>query len=394
MSALDVIATITLLSVSMSAVPTLARRRFADPMRLQLFFALFLMGSGNALSHPSAMSFADGHTFIGFTKITYNLMIMLGLCLMIGFLRERPLRRLPPPWPSEVVACAICIMGMLAVTFLIPPCLRSHTTTPALLDDMRVRSFYTLGNLYLAGGYTACAVLAGRRSTRGRMLRRTSLIAISGGLYGLAMSCALRLLLVNLPTPREGILPTGLAQSIGQMSVIAVCAGLSLPLLATGWTMLHQHKACRSQFRDLTELWCRLMAIYPELVLDHRSRRRDPLLVDAFTVYRRYIECRDGLTRLGPYLKLASVDGPASGAASSAERAAELVQQALDLHRSSDLDVRSIAGSVGIFADDGHSGPADYEEDLLLIIQISRELGSARTKTSGAPPMTQAPPLK
>ncbi|MEU8516720.1 DUF6545 domain-containing protein [Kitasatospora sp. NPDC048722] len=57
----------------------------------------------------------------------------------------------------------------------------------------------------------------------------------------------------------------------------------------------------RAQYHGLEALWQRVAAFYPELVLDRRSfvgRQLGPVTDYASATYRRYVECRDGLTRL------------------------------------------------------------------------------------------------
>lgn len=331
MSVLNLVAIVTLLGGAAWTLPALIQRRFRDPMRLHLCLSLFLMGVGNVLYQPPVLRFVDDCTFAGFTKVTYNMAVLTGLCLMVGFLRESPLNRWRFPWPWEIGALLVCLVGMILATVLLPSPRRNHVLTSAFLVDWRVRAFYNLGNFYLLFGYAACAVLAGGHARRGRSLRRLSLATISVGLTGLALSCFFRFLWVNVPVLREpGRLITYEDDFVfGQIATIVVCAGLTLPFLVSVVQIAQERLDCRAQFHGLEELWNRLVEFHPELVLDHRSRRRRLVPANAQAVYRRYVECRDGLTRLGPYLRLAAEDGSDPARHDDPRTSAQLIDRAL-----------------------------------------------------------------
>ncbi|MEU9655762.1 MAB_1171c family putative transporter [Streptomyces chartreusis] len=387
MSALNLITIVTLLAGAVWTVPALIRRRFRDPMRLHLCLALLLMGAGNVLAQPVVLNLVDSFTFVGFSKITYNVEVLIGLSLMVGFLRESPLRRWAPPWPWEVGACLVCLAGMLAMTVILPTQLRNHVLTSAYLVDWRVRTFYNFGNFYLLFGYTASAYLAVRHARRGRSLRRLSLNIIAVGLAGLASTCIFRFLWVNLPALREpgrSVTYTDVF-FFGQVAAIVVCVGLGLPFFVSVAQIVRERLEQRRQFRGLEELWRRLVEVHPELVLDHRSRRRDAFLAHSPIVYRRYVECRDGLTRLGPYLRLAAEEMSTSVPQDDPRASARLIAHALHLHGDHEIrDGGPPMDAVFVLAPrsrrsvDGH----DYEEDLGTLIRLSDELRAIRTSQS------------
>ncbi|MEU8751466.1 MAB_1171c family putative transporter [Streptomyces chartreusis] len=387
MSALNLITIVTLLAGAVWTVPALIRRRFRDPMRLHLCLALLLMGAGNVLAQPVVLNLVDSFTFVGFSKITYNVEVLIGLSLMVGFLRESPLRRWAPPWPWEVGACLVCLAGMLAMTVILPTQLRNHVLTSAYLVDWRVRTFYNFGNFYLLFGYTASAYLAVRHARRGRSLRRLSLNIIAVGLAGLASTCIFRFLWVNLPALREpgrSVTYTDVF-FFGQVAAIVVCVGLGLPFFVSVAQIVRERLEQRRQFRGLEELWRRLVEVHPELVLDHRSRRRDAFLAHSPIVYRRYVECRDGLTRLGPYLRLAAEEMSTSVPQDDPRASARLIAHALRLHGDHEIrDGGPPMDAVFVLAPrsrrsvDGH----DYEEDLGTLIRLSDELRAIRTSQS------------
>ncbi|MEW2620824.1 MAB_1171c family putative transporter [Streptomyces sp. NPDC048106] len=385
MSGLNLVAIATLLGGAVWTTPALIRRRLRDPMRLHLFLALLLMGAGNVLAQPPVLQFVDGFTFEGFSKFTYNAEVLLGLSFMVGFLRERPLRRWAPPWPWETGACLVCLTAMFAVTVLLPAPLRDHALTSQYLADWRVRTFYNFGNFYLLFGYAASAYLAGRHARRGRSLRRLSLNIITVGLAGLALACIFRFLWVNLPTLRE---PGQLIDYpdvflFGQVAAIVVCVGLSLPFFFSVVQIARENIEHRSQFQGLEELWRRLVAVYPELVLNHRGRWRQAFVVNSSAMYRRYVECRDGLTRLGPYLRLAAEELGQPMSQDNLAGSARLVARALRLHDDQESDGSSPVEAVFVLAPrsrcsvDGH----DYEEDLRTLVRLSGELRALRSDT-------------
>ncbi|WP_405970353.1 hypothetical protein OG496_09020 [Streptomyces sp. NBC_00988] len=383
MIALNLVTIATLFSGAVWTMPGLIQRRLRDPMRLHLFLALVLMSSGNLLALEPVLHLVDDLTFEGFSKIVYNAEVMTGLALMVGFLRERPLRRLMPPWPWEIGACFICLTAMVLVSALLPASLRSHTLTSAYLVDWRVRTFYDFGNFYLLFGYVASAALAQRQARRGGPLRRISLVIVSVGLGALALTCIFRFLWVNLPALRK---PGQLIEYpdvffFGQIAAVLVCVGLALPFFFSVVNAVRDIVDHHLQFRGLEELWRRLVGVYPELVLDRRHYRRRAFFMNSLSVYRRYVECRDGLTRLGPYLHLASQEAAKPVSQDDLRASACLVAHALRLQGDRErgggppADAVFVLAPLGEHSIDGH----DYEEDLGTLVQLSRELRTMRT---------------
>ncbi|MDH6547947.1 MAB_1171c family putative transporter [Streptomyces sp. SAI-041] len=381
MSGVNLVTVLTLLGGTAWTLPALVRQRFRAPMRLHLCLSMFLLGMGNLLGQLPGHALLDGITFTGFTKLTYNAAILTGLCLMIGFLREHPLQRRSLGTRGEVVLCLSCLTAMAALTASLPPYLRNHSLAAPYLDDWRVRAFYDIGGLYLVFGYATCALIAARLARRGQPLRRVSLGTVSAGLLGLSLSCAFRILWVNCRAFRDfgHHITYANAFVFGQVAAIAVCAGLSLPCLASTVQFLRERSCHRARFRGLEELWRRLADLYPELVLDRAPRyRRRPPLDYSSVVYRRYVECRDGLTRLSPYLRRAAQETPSAAGTSAGPDLARLVDRALRLHGDTDLaDGAASAPSIVVAPGGGHD--ADYESDLAGLIELSRELEELRT---------------
>ncbi|GAA0458034.1 hypothetical protein GCM10010361_22580 [Streptomyces olivaceiscleroticus] len=388
----NLLAIVTLLGGTVWTLPLLIRQRFRAPMRLHLCLSLFLLGTGNVLGQLSDPALLDGLFCIGFTKLAYNVAILSGLCLMIGFLCEHPLQRRTLWSRWEVVFCLCCLTAMVAVTMLLPPHLRNHTFALPYLDDWRVRAFYDIGGAYLAFGYLTCAVLAARHARRGRPLLRVSLSAVSAGLLGLSLSCALRMLWVNCRGCRGYGHPLTYANIflLGQVATIVVCVGLSLPCFASAAQFFRERAVHRARFRELEELWRRLVDFYPELVLDQpREHRWLPRLDYTSAVYRRYVECRDGLTRLSPFLHRASEEAavPEDAARGTAPPAAgqglvHLVDRALRLRGEADR-ADAVTPAPSVFATLGDNHDADYEGDLGDLIALSRGLRELRSGTAG-----------
>jgi hypothetical protein len=382
MSGVNLVTVVTLLGGTAWTLPALVRQRLRAPMRLHLCLSMFLLGMGNLLGQQlPGHAVLDGFTFTGFTKLTYNAAILTGLCLMIGFLREHPLQRRSLGTRGEVVLCLSCLTAMAVLTASLPPYLRNHSLAAPYLDDWRVRAFYDIGGVYLVFGYATCALIAARHARRGQPLRRISLGTVSAGLLGLSLSCAFRILWVNCRAFRGfgHHLTYANAFLFGQVAAIAVCAGLSLPCLASTVQFLRERSCHRARFRGLEELWRRLAELYPELVLDRAPRyRRRPPLDYSSVVYRRYVECRDGLTRLSPYLRQAAQETPSSAGTPTGPDLARLVDRALRLHGDTALeDGAASAPSIVVAPGGGHD--ADYESDLAGLIELSRGLEELRT---------------
>lgn len=371
----------TLLGASWT-VPALVRRGFRDSMRLHLFAALSLMGIGNFLNLPPVSGAVDAHAFIGCAKLAYNVSILVSLCLMTAFLRERPLDSWPALRAWEAWLCAACLAGMFTATALMPPHLRDNTLNSGHLGDPRVAAFYNIGNVYLLAGYSTCTLLAWRIARRGRpLLRRVSLTALSGGLAVLAASCLFRFLWVDVPALRAGQSFTYNHDFVLALSgTAAVAIGTSLPCLVSLAQVASENRDHRARFEDLGELWSRLVTAYPELVLDCRpggSRRFPPTLNHAPAVYRRYVECRDGLTRLSPYIRLATAQLPAEASPGEPHTAARLIDRALSLYGDPCLRGESSkAPSCPVLV--ARDASDSYDEDVLFLAAVSSELQALR----------------
>lgn len=359
-------------------IPALVRRGFRDPMRLHSFAALSLMGIGNLLNLPSVSGVVDGHAFIGCAKLAYNVSILVSLCLMTAFLRERPLDTWSALRAWEVWLCAVCLAGMFAATALMPPHLRDDTLNSGHLSDPRIAAFYNIGNAYLLVGYSTCTLLAWRISRGGHaLLRKVSLTALSGGLAALAASCVFRFLWVDVPALRAA----GRSFTYDHDYVLAlsgtaaVAIGMNLPCLVSRAQVVSDNRDHRARFEDLGELWRRLVAAYPELVLDCRlgkSGRFPPALSHAPAVYRRYVECRDGLTRLSPYIRIASTQLSAETSPGEPRTAARLVDRALSLYGDPRLQGEaSKAPPSPVLARDVSDS---YDEDVRFLAAVSSEL--------------------
>jgi hypothetical protein len=388
----NVLAVVTLLGGTVWTLPLLIRQRFRAPLRLHLCLSLLLLGTGNVLSQLWDTGLLDGLFFTGATKLAYNMAFFTGLCLMVGFLRERPLRGRALWTRPEVVLCLFCFTTMVVVTALMPPRLRNHTFTLPYLDDWRVRAFYDIGGFYLVFGYAACGVLAAWHARFGRPMRQVSLSIVSAGLLALSLSCVFRILWVNCRVCRGYGHHFTYANVFlfGQVATIAVCAGLSIPCFASAAHFLRERAVHRSRFRELAELWQRLVEFYPELVLDQpRGRRWLPPLDYTSAVYRRYVECRDGLTRLSPYLHRASEEAASHEAAGeNAEPTAgpdlvHLVDRALQL-RGEAARAGTAAPATPAFLAPGAGHDADYESDLTGLMALSRGLRELRSGPGGS----------
>lgn len=319
MNDLGWVAVVTLLVGAAWTLPALTRQSFRDPMRLTLFTSMLLLGLGNLLSRPPVIAAVDARTTVGATKLTYNVLILVGLCLMIAFLRERPLVGVRALRRWEVLLCLACVGGLVLVTAGIDPSLRNHTLAASSLQDEHVRAFYNVGNTYLLAGYAACAVLAWRQTWRSVGVLRAALATIAVGLAGLALSCVARLVWVDVVATRPGeeLFDDQDVLAFALVATIVVCVGMSLPAVRSVLAMLAEVRGHRRRCRGLRELWTRLVEIHPDLVLDGLTYRGPAVATGyALATYRRYVECRDGLVRVGALVPGAPEDsaGPAEAA--------------------------------------------------------------------------------
>lgn len=326
MSDLGWVAVVTLLVGAAWTLPALVRQGFRDPMRWTLFCSMLLLGVGNLISRPPVITLVDGWTTVGVAKLAYNVLILVGLCLMICFLRERP----PTGWGAllrwEVLLCLACVGGLLWVTAGIAPPLRNHSLAVSSLRDEHVRAFYNLGNTYLLTGYAACAVLAWRQARKAVGVLQVALGTSSAGLAVLALSCVARLVWVDAVArhPDHALFDDQDVLALALAATIVVCVGMSMPAVHGLVAVLVEARGQRRRCRGLDELWHRLVEVHPDLVLNGWGHRR-PLLATGYAVatYRRYVECRDGLLRLG-----ALVPGTPESSV-GAERAAQALDAAL-----------------------------------------------------------------
>lgn len=365
MNDLGWVAVVTLLVGAAWTLPALARQNFRDPMRLTLFVSMLLLGLGNLLSRPPVIAVVDARTTVGVTKLTYNVLILVGLCLMIAFLRERPLVGASALRRWEVLLCVACVGGLLVVTAGIDPSLRNHTLAAPSLQDEHVRAFYNVGNTYLLAGYAACAVLAWRQTRRSAGVLRVALATIAVGLAGLALSCVARLVWVDVVAtrPDEKVFDDQDVLAFALVATIVVCVGMSLPAVRSVVAVLAEVRGHRRRCRGLQELWTRLVEIHPDLVLDGLTYRGPAVATGyALATYRRYVECRDGLVRLG-----ALVPGPPQDSAAPAVAA-----QALDaVLRGAPVGEPVVWGV--------HER---YEDDVDALVRLSSALRSLRGRTA------------
>ncbi|WP_315915791.1 MAB_1171c family putative transporter [Arthrobacter sp. lap29] len=210
----------------------------------------------------------------------------------------------------------------------------------------------------------------------GRPLRMVSLTLISAGLAGLAVSCVFRFLWVNLPALRVPGQPVTYVHNFifGQASAILVCIGVGLPWLVSMVQVVQERIVCCVQHRQLGQLWDGLMGVYPELVLNDGRKNEKQWCANSADLYRRYVECRDGLTRLGPYIGMLAGDKLIEEWNPTPQEAARLVERALFIAASSTDEIKLPKEPIFVFAPQPDLRDDDYEPDLNALIKISHEL--------------------
>ncbi len=116
------------------------------------------------------------------------------------------------------------------------------------------------------------------------------------------------------------------------------------------------------------------MGVYPELVLNDGRKNEKQWCANSADLYRRYVECRDGLTRLGPYIGMLAGDKLIEEWNPTPQEAARLVERALFIAASSTDEIKLPKEPIFVFAPQPDLRDDDYEPDLNALIKISHEL--------------------
>ncbi|MDT9687549.1 hypothetical protein Q5762_04160 [Streptomyces sp. P9(2023)] len=289
----------------------LARAPHDRVLRL-LVAALFLLTMGNLLGLPEV---GGALSAVGVVKVAFNWLYMCGLGALVLFFAATGApaayrRRLCLHTGLLAAVLAALILTMLAT----PPELRGHTLSTPHMSQPAITSFYLIGNGYFVYAYLTSGLWALRYTSMASRHLAPSLRVMTGGLFGLAATSAGRAVWVAVRSESPGSyrLFGTVIRALTDVALGAVLVGIFLSGGAQLLTHLRSVARHRRMYQQLTPLWTALVTAYPELVLNQgpsaswwdglRLRRTHARF------YRRFIECRDGLVRLSPYLACVAPD--------------------------------------------------------------------------------------
>ncbi|SHG94834.1 MAB_1171c family putative transporter [Streptoalloteichus hindustanus] len=270
----------------------------------------------------------------GLPKLATNLMLFakyLGLGLFFLLAGGEPdLRRRAR---RELVLLAAMSATVVALMWATPPELRDHSFGGTLERPtvLPIVAFYVLGNLYFVHLLSQGARWGWRYAGESGWRLRVGLAVIAVGLgLGAAASAARAVLMASrwLGGPKVEWVPR-VALNLLAASGFLVVVGLLAALLLTGTAQATLWWRQRRDFLALRPLWELLHREFPAAQLDrHVSARRErwQLWRVHHRFWRRYVEIRDGLVQLSPYLEGAgwSHDAPPTEQAAAVREAVRL----------------------------------------------------------------------
>ncbi len=331
------------------------------------------LAAGLALSVPTVTRVFDA-AVPGAGKILYNGLTFVGLYLLVVFF----LRALRGPSAAVriraetalLVAAVAVLVVLLALT---PADRRTHSLSSPFLGEPPVLAFYVLGGAYFVHAYVAVVRLIRTylRSTGGPLA--WALWTITAGLVGLTLTSLVRIgrvVEVALGGPQLPVLNT-INFQLNLISYLILSVGLVLAGWGQALVLLRARRRRRRQLDALEPLWTALTSLYPEIVLpwpDGAGRRWLPDPVEGI-LYRRVLECRDGLLRAGPLIAAAA--GTTDLAGMPPERIAARLHELAD--RGAPSGAADMADPVAV------ASPVapDLGGDVDALLAISAALASA-----------------
>ena len=342
--------------------------------RLALGGGLLMFAVGQLLSLPLVTAHIDTFTTAGAGKVAYNLATMSGQFLLIAFLEwaGAPHRIRSVLWrhTALLVATAGGLIGLMAST---PAPLRRHSLQSHYLTVPEVGAFYLLADAYFVYAYLQIGWRTSRYPARAanplsplmRLSLRLSTIA-AAGLAVTALARAGWVARKNL----GGAAPEWFNWANWQLSNIAfvlLAVGLSL-LVAADISSAARVLARRTRlYRDMSTLAVALHTGFPEIAL----RWWTP----AGRFRRRVIECLDGLTRLSPFLAVATSNLAALRPCELADHVTTALELRSELEARATQLPRPIEPPVGAYSD----APTEVAEQLAELSLALRRHQTLRT---------------
>ena len=290
----------------------------------------------------------------GVGKVVQNCSLSVGFCAVMVFfllsasgtrLATGPRGQRPKPpvrvWWDGALVVLVC--GVLAAAVASTPGPLQAVAYPssgrvqdAALQRPEVVVFYLVAVAYFAYAAGSSAVWAVRYGRESSVRARVGLRLVAAGMVLFALGSAARGVYVVLRAGGAGaveLLPES-AQRLIQLGAVLWVLGLLVVGLAARWAGLRVWLRHRRDFHALRPLWEPLHRAFPEDALDAHTRREPGLLwrdrISPGQVHRAYwrraVECRDGLSKLSPWLRDVGyrAQDPAEQQAAAVRRALEL----------------------------------------------------------------------
>ncbi|MBA8824245.1 hypothetical protein FHX42_001574 [Saccharopolyspora lacisalsi] len=357
-----------------------------------IVIALVLLLLGEAFMITALRALSDGAITPGAGKLIQNCALALGFyAVMLFFLlsasgtryatgraEERPRVPLRGWWDgvAVVAVCAVLSLSMAAT----PPRLQagsypaSGRLQDAALERPEVVAFYAVALVYFTYSCSAAAVWAVRYGRESSARVRFGLWLAAAGMVLFGIASAGRGLYVasagvGLAVP--DMLATG-ATSLIEIGAVLWISGLLAVGIAARWATLRVWLHHRRQYRALRPLWARLHRAFPEDALDHTHREPGQLWRDRLSAaqvhrafWRRAIECRDGLSKLSPWLRDVGCDPDADPA-----EQADAVRRALELRASG----HTPSSSAPLLVAAPTTTTATVDTDVSQLVRLARAL--------------------
>ena len=313
----------------------LARDPGNAPLR-SVALCLLCGGLSYTVAMPSGAAGFDTFTVHGGAKLVQNLLLLACCYFIMCFYLYSAADEVAGRRRARREGLGLLVV---AAALTVDALSTSHTALAGSYSTADMAVPQTALFFLLAGGYMAYALGSAFWWTRryARMTKRplsTGLWLAATGLAAMAGACAIRAVFVVIRN-QGGEVPKPLTAGVALLLVMAIpffVVGLSYPMFRARIASVGIRRRHRKMHRQLEPLWQLVTGAFPELVLHPASSSlRDRWR--ARNVHRRYhrrfVECRDGLVRLSPYVDMSGTAHPGPAAT------AELLRTAAKLASSS-----------------------------------------------------------
>lgn len=242
-------------------------------------------------------------------------------CLVVFFLyAARPAELAARSMRRQAVPLLVAVVVMTLAAAAVPDSLRAEAagltsgTGTGPVGVTAIGLFYVTANVYMGHAFTVAWIWTHRRRGRADRKLRRALGVAELGLGCIVLATAL-LVLANVlrwagSEPPTAVTLTGVALLLPGFVIFLVA--VSYPAVRARLGALRRTLRHRRLWRKLRPLWAELNAVFPDDALEAGAmpawRERLQLRGITHRYYRRFVECRDGLVRLSPYLAAVGYD--------------------------------------------------------------------------------------